>query len=134
MRSGFEEFSDAEQAWREAIAALYEMTCEDRPDGPVEGCTCCVSTALAHELASIDRECQQEPKSAPGSGSEKCTTEASRGDASEWRGGEAVGRAGAALGRVRAVRRRGCGVLALGSRRVIRVLRASGEGPRVIGQ
>src|SRR3954468_818553 len=56
MRSGFEEFSDAEQAWREAIAALYEMTCEDRPDGPVEGCTCCVSTALAHELASIDRE------------------------------------------------------------------------------
>jgi integrase len=41
------------------------------------------------------RVCQQEPKSAPGSGSEKCTN---RG-ASEWRGGEAVGRAGAALGR-----------------------------------
>src|SRR4051794_33626352 len=63
--------------------------------------------------------CQQEPKSAPGSGSEKCTTERSRGGRVEWRGGEAVGRAGAALGRVRAVRRRGCGVLALGSRRVI---------------
>jgi hypothetical protein len=56
VRSGFEAFSDADAAWREAIARLYEMTADDRPDGLVDGCTHCVARADMELLASIERE------------------------------------------------------------------------------
>jgi hypothetical protein len=56
VHSGFEAFSDADATWREAIARLYEMTAEDRPDGPVEGCTHCKSQADMDLLGSIERE------------------------------------------------------------------------------
>jgi hypothetical protein len=56
VRSGFEAFSDADAAWREAIARLYEMTSDERPDGPVDGCTHCKSKADMELLGSIERE------------------------------------------------------------------------------
>lgn len=48
------------QAWKAAIAALYEMTQGDRPRGPVDGCPCCVSADEARALHGVARE------SAPG--------------------------------------------------------------------
>ncbi|AUX39992.1 uncharacterized protein SOCE26_013870 [Sorangium cellulosum] len=48
------------QAWKAAIAALYEATWGDRPRGPVEGCPCCVSAGEARALHQVARE------SAPG--------------------------------------------------------------------
>jgi hypothetical protein len=56
VRGAFEPVSEADRAWREAIARLYEMTSEDRPHGPVEGCTHCRSDWEMQELASIERE------------------------------------------------------------------------------
>jgi hypothetical protein len=47
---------DADAAWRAAIAALYEMTRDDRRRGPVEGCEHCVSEDAARALGEIPRE------------------------------------------------------------------------------
>jgi hypothetical protein len=48
--------AEAEERWRAAVAALYEMTRLDRPRRPVSGCDHCVPEADARTLMEVPRE------------------------------------------------------------------------------
>src|SRR3954454_16314945 len=48
--------AEADQAWRAALASLYEMTRFDRPRRPVSGCEHCVPEADARTLMEVARE------------------------------------------------------------------------------
>jgi hypothetical protein len=108
-------YTRLKKAARRRIAELPSHRSWDRPAAVQRLAACHVRAG--RQVRDPRERVSTGIESAPGLGTEKCTTRGLE-DASEWRGGEAVGRAGAALGRVCAAARGGRGAFALWAGRV----------------